>query len=63
MNITSYITSLDHEVRPKLYESPWTCQAVLRALPPLTQQYIARLLYIDEPVPKGMQTFRTWSAL
>ena len=30
----------------RLYDSPWACLAVLRALPPLAKQYVMRLLYV-----------------
>lgn len=33
-----------------LYESHWTCQAILRSLPPLAKMYVLRLLYIDTVV-------------
>lgn len=51
LNLTSYIASLAPDTRPQLYGSPWTCQAVFRALEPLAQQYALRLLYTAEPLP------------
>lgn len=53
MNISTYIATLDSDVRSQLYTSPWTCQALFRALAPLAQQYVIRLLYVDQPVPEG----------
>ncbi|XP_024515556.1 general transcription and DNA repair factor IIH subunit TFB2 [Selaginella moellendorffii] len=37
-----------------LYASKWTCQAVLRSLPPLAKLYVLRLLYLDAAVPDKM---------
>lgn len=53
INISSYIASLDETVRSELYASPWTCQALFRALAPLAQQYIVRLLYVEKPIAEG----------
>ncbi len=53
MNLSLFVTALDESVRSHLYDSPWTCQALLRALSPLAQQYVIRLLYIDVPVAEG----------
>ncbi|KAH9547409.1 hypothetical protein CY35_11G033100 [Sphagnum magellanicum] len=39
-----------------LYKRHWTCQAVLRSLPPLAKLYVMRLLYVEEAVPsKSLQ--------
>jgi hypothetical protein len=53
LNLTSYIASVAPDVRSELYSSPWTCQAVFRALEPLSQQYVMRLLYTAEAVADG----------
>lgn len=53
VNIISYVETLDAAVRDKLYESSWTCQAMLRSLQPLAKQYVLRLLWVDRPVAKG----------
>jgi len=53
LNLTSYIASLTSEARSQLYTSPWTCQAVFRALEPLAQQYVLRLLYTPDAVADG----------
>ena len=37
LNLTSYIASVTPETRSQLYGSPWTCQAVFRALEPLAR--------------------------
>ncbi len=53
VNIASYIEGVEGKTRDMLYESPWTCQALFRSLPPLAKQYILRLLWIgDRPVAK-----------
>ncbi len=38
-----------------LYDSPYTCQAVMRSLPPLAKQYVVRLLFLDAGIPEGQQ--------
>lgn len=58
LNLTSYIASLAPETRAQLYGSPWTCQAVFRALEPLAQQYALRLLYTPDPLPDGAGAWR-----
>ena len=52
-NVTSYVQILNQQQRDLLFESPWTCQAVLRSLQPLAKQYILRMLWISSPVPAG----------
>ncbi|KAI8463783.1 MAG: transcription factor Tfb2-domain-containing protein [Monoraphidium minutum] len=59
LNLTSYIASLRPDTRSQLYGSPWTCQAVFRALEPLAQQYALRLLYAPDPLPDGY--VRNWA--
>lgn len=54
MDFSQYLNSLPANQLSALYESPWTCQAVLRSLPPLAQQLVLRLLHIDEPVPDSL---------
>ena len=39
----------------QLYDSPWTCRAVVRAIPPLAQAYLMRMLFLDESMPAGVQ--------
>ena len=53
VNVVSYLEGLAWDVRDLLFQSPWTCQAVLRSLSPLAKQYVLRLLWIDQPVSKG----------
>ncbi len=62
MNIASYVANLHEAYHTQLYESPWTCQALLRALDPLPQQYVIRLLYIDSPVSEGAWQARQQNA-
>lgn len=52
-SIISFLNDLSREQRDQLYESPWTCQAVFRSLPPLAKNYVLRLLLIDVPIPQG----------
>ena len=37
-----------------LYDNPWTCRALLRALLPLARLYAMRLLLTSEGVPRGV---------
>lgn len=50
MEFTQYLNGLPFEQLHVLYQSPWTCLAVLRTLPSLSQQLILRLLFLDEPI-------------
>ncbi|KAK9806388.1 hypothetical protein WJX72_012519 [[Myrmecia] bisecta] len=54
MNLSLYLESLPPIMLSSLYESHYTCQAVLRTLPPVAKQYVLRLLYIDAPISEGM---------
>jgi transcription initiation factor TFIIH subunit 4 len=49
MDLGGYIEALPAAKREGLYESQWTCQALLRSLPAVAQQYVLRLLFLDEP--------------
>lgn len=49
MDLTTYLQGLSDAKRQPLYDSPWTCQALLRSLPSLAQQYVLRLLYVESP--------------
>lgn len=51
MDFSQYLITLPADQLTRLYDSPWTCQAVLRSLPPLSQHFILRLLFIPSPVP------------
>jgi hypothetical protein len=54
LNLVAYVRgALAPAGRRAAYASPWTCQAMLRALPALAQQHVLRLLYVDAPVPEG----------
>ena len=54
MDFSQYLNSLPSDQLSALYESPWTCQAVLRSLPPLAQQLVLRLLHVDDPVSDSL---------
>jgi hypothetical protein len=53
LDLASYIAALPPEIKFDVFSSPWTTQALFRALSPLAQQYILRLLYVDDGVSKG----------
>jgi transcription initiation factor TFIIH subunit 4 len=53
LDLATYIAKLPANVKAAVFASPWTAQALFRALPPLAKQYILRLLYVDAPVSTG----------
>ena len=53
MELTAYLVALPRDTLDALYESRWTCLAVLRSLPPLGSQYLLRMLLVDVPVTQG----------
>jgi hypothetical protein len=59
----SFIVALPAETRSVLYQSTWTCQALFRALGPLAQQYVLRLLYVNTPVEQGAPNRCNWHCL
>eukprot|EP00741_Cyanophora_paradoxa_P016352 tig00020912_g15788.t1 len=55
MNIFDYVaTNLTPAALDRLYENPWTCQAVIRSLSPLAKQYAVRLLCVESAVDKAL---------
>lgn len=50
MDLASYLQVLPKEQLGALYESPWTCNGLLRALLPLSRVYITRLLLVAGPI-------------
>ena len=52
--LISYLRTLDREVLSELYSHPATCLAVFRELPPLAKQFVMRLLYVEQAVPKAV---------
>eukprot|EP01027_Heterolobosea_sp_BB2_P027458 GEZU01042867.1.p1 GENE.GEZU01042867.1~~GEZU01042867.1.p1 ORF type:complete len:101 (-),score=6.45 GEZU01042867.1:6-308(-) len=57
--IFSYITTLPPEGLDLLYQNEWACRAVFRSLSSLAQQYVTRLLFVDEAVPMYQITATT----
>ena len=53
MDFVSYLEGLAPAAVGQLYDSPWTCRAVVRNIPPLAQAYVLRLLFLDEPVSQS----------
>jgi transcription initiation factor TFIIH subunit 4 len=53
MDLITYLEALPPVKLSRLYDSPFTCLAVLRSLPPLAKQYTLRLLFLDSGVPQG----------
>lgn len=53
MDFVSWLEALPAATVGKLYGSQWACQAVLRSLPPLAKQYVARILFVELPIPSS----------
>ena len=52
--LISYLKTLDAFTVTELYNHPATCLAVFRELPALAKQFVLRLLYVEQPVPKAV---------
>ena len=53
MELAAYLVAVPRDTLDALYESRWTCLAVLRSLPPLGAQYVLRMLLVDAPITQG----------
>lgn len=53
MDFVYWLEALPAATVGKLYGSQWACQAVLRSLPPLAKQYVARMLFVETPIPSS----------
>lgn len=53
MDLVEYVASLPPIKIVKLYDSPYTCLAILRTLMPIARQYVLRILFLDNSVPEG----------
>ncbi|KAL3681904.1 hypothetical protein R1sor_024860 [Riccia sorocarpa] len=63
-NFMEMVAALPAAKLDDLYESPWTCQAVVRSLPPLAKQYVLRLLFVEAAVSsKSIQQWALTDAL
>eukprot|EP00882_Tetradesmus_deserticola_P017582 GHRQ01018834.1.p2 GENE.GHRQ01018834.1~~GHRQ01018834.1.p2 ORF type:complete len:166 (+),score=37.91 GHRQ01018834.1:813-1310(+) len=58
LDLASYIAALPPTIKFDVFSSPWTTQALFRALSPLSKQYILRLLYVDDGVYQD--SMRLW---
>ena len=56
MDFVYWLEALPAATVGKLYGSQWACQAVLRSLPPLAKQYVARMLFVETPIPSSKPT-------
>ncbi len=52
--LIAYLRTLPGETLAELYNHPATCLAVFRELPALAKQFVLRLLYVEQPVPKAV---------
>ena len=52
--LIAYLKTLDAVTLSELYNHPATCLAVFRELPVLAKQFVLRLLYVEQSVPKAV---------
>ncbi|XP_068602905.1 general transcription factor IIH subunit 4 [Brachionichthys hirsutus] len=52
-NLHEYLGELSPDVLDRLYNHPATCLAVYRELQPLPQNYVIRMLFLDQPLPQA----------
>ena len=52
--LLDFFGQLPKGVQARLFKDPWTCQAILRALSPLGQQYALRLASAQSPLPAAL---------
>ncbi|KAJ1506303.1 RNA polymerase II transcription factor B 52 kDa subunit [Coelomomyces lativittatus] len=51
--VTGYLRNLPSSIYPQLFEQPASCLAVYRLLPLLSQQILARLLFVRQPISQS----------
>ena len=59
-SMLDFLTQLSENMLQRLYTDPWTCQAVIRLLPTLSQHYVLRLLFVDEENPLPDKEVAAW---
>uniref|UniRef100_A0A1A8JPX5 General transcription factor IIH subunit 4 n=2 Tax=Nothobranchius TaxID=28779 RepID=A0A1A8JPX5_NOTKU len=52
-NLHEYMKELSPDVLDRLFNHPATCLAVYRELPKLAQNYVIRMLFLDQPLPQA----------
>ena len=52
--LLEYFGQLPQGVQLALFRDTWTCQAILRALGPVAQQYVLRLAGAQAPLPASL---------
>ena len=52
--LLDFFGQLPKGAQATLFKDPWTCQAILRALSPLGQQYALRLASAQGPLPAAL---------
>lgn len=60
MNIFGYLEKLSDNDIQQLYGDPSICQAIFRNLPPLCQNFVMKLLYLQKPVKE--ENISSWMA-
>ncbi len=55
-NLASYLRTLEQDRVAELFRHPATCLALFRELPPLAQQFVMRLLFVEQSVPQAVAT-------
>lgn len=56
-NLHEFLRELSPAILDRLYNHPATCLAVFRELPPLTRNYVMRMLFLEQPLPQAAVAF------
>lgn len=54
IDLLTYLEKFNSAILNELYEFPPTCLAVFRELPSLAQNFILRLMFIDQSIPQAV---------
>ncbi|KAF7493684.1 General transcription factor IIH subunit 4 [Sarcoptes scabiei] len=54
IDLLGYLGQLSPAILNQLYESPVSCLAVFQELPSLAQNFVLRLLFIEQPIPQAL---------
>uniref|UniRef100_A0A8D0HGQ0 General transcription factor IIH subunit 4 n=1 Tax=Sphenodon punctatus TaxID=8508 RepID=A0A8D0HGQ0_SPHPU len=52
-NLHEFLQDLSHGILDRLYNHPATCLAVFRELPGLAKNYVMRMLFLEQPLPRA----------
>ena len=54
IDLLSYLEKFNPILLNQLYECPTACLAVFRELPSLAQNFVLRLMFIEQPIPQAV---------